>query len=372
VRVETLSTTHFRNLDHAEISFAPGVNLIVGENGHGKTNLLEAVYFFKLGRSFRTRRNEEMIRFEESYCRTVCSCSFADGSVNEFAASIERNAGKKISVSGETIEKLTDLVGRYPVVLFGPNDLGLVSGQPSDRRRFIDVVGSMTDGVYLQQLKEYRRILNQRNAALRMRASRKERESWNIQLVDQGCALIRKRMAITSVIEGYLRQHAVGLEAPFTFSLEYDGAIVREGAAVAGNGREPGLEELREVFETRLLTTEAEELRRGTTLSGPHRDDVIIKIAGRDVRKYGSQGQRRLLAILLKLSELTHLETELGETCVLLLDDVFSEFDPRITVRLQKLLDGGRQVFVTSPIPLNWTGQRKVRVFEVFDGRVKV
>jgi len=368
VRVEKLSTTHFRNLKHAEASFGPTVNLIIGENGQGKTNLLEAVYFFKFGRSFRTRREEELVRFGESFFRTSATCMFEDGCVDEFTASVERNGRKKINISGAEIGKLTELVGRYPVVLFGPQDLRLVSGQPADRRRFIDMVGSMTDSVYIQLLKDYRRILNQRNAALRMRMSRSEREAWNTPLVDKGCALIQKRIGVTTVIERYLHEHAEQLEAPFEFSLEYDGVIARESAAVAGNGNEPGTNELREVFAARLMAAESEELRRGATLVGPHRDDVTIRIAGNDVRKYGSQGQRRLLAILLKLSELTHLETELREPCVLLLDDVFSEFDPRITGRLQKLLEGGRQVFVTSPVSLDWTVSREVRIFTVFEG----
>jgi DNA replication and repair protein RecF len=175
---------------------------------------------------------------------------------------------------------------------------------------------------------------------------------------------------MTTIIENYLHEHANILEVPFGVSLEYEGAIVRESARIAGNGGEVGGVELREVFEAKLTALRGEEIRRGTTLAGPHRDDVLIKIEGKDVRKYGSQGQRRLLAILLKLSELTHLETELREPCILLLDDVFSEFDPRITVKLQRLLDGGRQVFVTSPVELDWSASRQVRIFSVNQGDV--
>lgn len=367
VQVESLSTTHFRNLSHAEIPFSPGVNLFVGENGQGKTNILEAVCFFKFGRSFRTRRETEMIRFEEAFCRVSVACIFEDEHTEKFAASIERNNQKKITISGEEIGKLSDLVGRYPVVLFGPHDLRLISGQPSDRRRFIDMVGCMTDGAYIRLLRDYRRILNQRNAALRVRASRNELEAWNNELTERGCQLIKKRVGMTTIIERYLHEHANILEVPFEFSIEYDGAIVRESDRIAGNSGEV---ELREVFEAKLLSLRDEELRRGTTLVGPHRDDVLIKIEGKDVRKFGSQGQRRLLAILLRLSELTHLETELKEPCILLLDDVFSEFDPRITGKLQRLLDGGRQVFVTSPVELDWTASLEVRVFRVNQGGV--
>jgi DNA replication and repair protein RecF len=357
-------------LNHAEITFSPGVNLFVGENGQGKTNILEAVCFFKFGRSFRTHRETEMIRFDEAFCRVSAACIFEDDQLQKFAASIERNNQKKITISGEEIGKLSDLVGQYPAVLFGPRDLRLISGQPSERRRFIDMVGCMTDGAYIRLLKDYRRILSQRNAALRARASKNELDAWNNELIDRGCQLIEKRVGMTTIIENYLHEHANILEVPFGVSLEYEGAIVRESARIAGNGGEVGGVELREVFEAKLTALRGEEIRRGTTLAGPHRDDVLIKIEGKDVRKYGSQGQRRLLAILLKLSELTHLETELREPCILLLDDVFSEFDPRITVKLQRLLDGGRQVFVTSPVELDWSASRQVRIFSVNQGDV--
>jgi len=345
------------------------VNLFTGENGQGKTNLLEAVFFFKFGRSFRTRQDAEMILFEEEFCRAEASCVFYDGHREYFEAALGRDGGKRVKITGKQIEKLSDLVGRYPVVLFGPQDMRLVTGQPGDRRRFIDMVGSMTDPLHIGLLKDYRRILNQRNAALRARASRRERDAWNKELVEKGCALISKRIALTEVLGRYSTEHAENLAAPFEFSLSYESVIVRESLA-AGSGAAAEQVGLQSVFETKLLSLESEELRRGTTLAGPHRDDLSIKMAGKEVRKYGSQGQRRLLAVLLKLAELSHLEAELKEPCVLLLDDVFSEFDLEITTKLQGLLEGNRQVLVTSPVPLDWAAAHDVRVFTVQNGEV--
>ena len=369
MRVESLSTTQFRNLNHPELSFAPGVNLITGENGQGKTNLLEAVFFFKFGRSFRSRQDEEMIRFDEAFCRVEISCVFEDRHRENFTAAVERGAGKKIEIGGKALDRLSDLVGRYPVVLFGPQDIALVTGQPVERRRFIDMVGSMTDHSYIGLLRDYRRILSQRNAALRSRASRRERDVWNNELVEKGCELISKRIALTSVLERHLAEHASGLRAPFEFALSYDSAIVRDSLRF-NDEAEPAAVDLLGVFETKLLSLEEEEMRRGTTLAGPHRDDLLITMEGKRVRQFGSQGQRRLLAILLKLSELSYLETGLKERCVLLLDDVFSEFDPVITTRLQGLLGGDRQVFVTSPVPLDWADPRDVTAFQVHNGGV--
>jgi DNA replication and repair protein RecF len=265
------------------------------------------------------------------------------------------------------------LVGRYPVVLFGPHDLKLVSGQPQDRRRFVDMVGSMTDSAYINLLKDYRQILNQRNAVLKRNApklARRELEVWNTYLVEKGCDLIDKRQNMVATIEHFLLENADDLRTPFEFKLEYDSTIMKEGRSLSGDGRDPESEQLKAVFETKLRSLEEEELRRRTTLVGPHRDDIVIKLSGKDVRKYGSQGQRRLLAILLKLAELSQLETVLDEPCVLLLDDVFSEFDRGIIEKLQGLFENGRQVFVTSPVPLDWAISRNVKSFEVRGGNV--
>lgn len=370
MRVETLSTARFRNLDHPEITFAPGVNLFVGDNGQGKTNLLEAVFLFKFGRSFRTHRDTEMILFGEPFCRVEAACVFEDGHTEDFSVSIERNGEKQFRVAGNTIGKVSNLIGRYPVVLFGPQDLRLTSGLPSDRRRFVDMVGSMADTSYIRILREYRRIVNQRNVALKARASRSERDAWNKKLAESGCALLAKRIEITKMLKQYMLVHAVRLDTPFAFSVEYNSAVVSESTILAGNSGEPGIDEMRTVFETKLMSIEGEEFRRGTTMVGPHLDDVTIRIDGNEARKFGSQGQRRLLAILMKLAELTHLESELNEPCLLLLDDVFSEFDREMTDRLQNLLEGDRQVLVTSPVPLDWAASRDVRTFTVSGGRV--
>ena len=371
MRVDRLETQNFRNLENTKLSLSPGVNLFVGENGQGKTNLLEAVYLFKFGKSFRAGHETEMVGFGEAFCRLEASCTYAGDYTDTFSISLQRNGRKKISVSGEDVSKLSDLIGRYPVVMFGPHDLRIVSGSPGERRRFVDIVGSMTDAVYVRLLRDYRRILNQRNAALKANASRREREAWNVELVEKGVELISRRRTLTEKLEQHLARHVANLGVPFGFSLEYSSTIADEGVVMAADGQAAGRDEMKSVFETRLAALEREELRRGTTLAGPHRDDIVIRLSGKEVRRYGSQGQRRLLVILLKLSEMTFLEDEKGEPCVLLLDDVFSEFDAVITEKMQGVLESGRQVLVTSPVSLDWAVSRDVRHFTVQDGCVE-
>lgn len=370
VRLEKISTTNFRNLKTAEISFSPGINLLIGDNGHGKTNLLEAISFFKFGRSFRTNRDAELVAFGEQFCRVEAACIYSNGEEEKFSASIEQDGKKAIKTNGRKISKVSELVGRYPVVFFGPHDLKLVSGTPGERRRFLDMVGSMTDESYLTLLKNFRRILAQRNAALKANADKSERTAWNTELVEKGCDLIVRRREITKTIDCYITAHAVGLEGSYEFSLDYDSSILRESAAGTNEGDEPGAPELAEVFEYKLTQVEGEELKRGSTVVGPHRDDVRVKLAGRELKKYGSQGQKRLFAVLAKLSELSHLEAELKEPSVLLLDDVFSEFDKEIAGRLQQLLEGDRQVFITSPFEPAGGKPQNARIFQVAAGRL--
>jgi DNA replication and repair protein RecF len=373
VRVDRFHSTHFRNLAPGTIAFGPGLNLLFGDNGQGKTNLLEAIYFFRFGRSFRAQSDAELVHFGESYCRAEAACTFADSRAETFTFSIERrgdapdsSVARTLKIDGRVLARRSDLAGRFPAVLFGPGDLRIVSGEPEHRRRFFDMVGTMTDPRYLRAAGAYRRTLEQRNAALKARATREEIAAWNERLVETGVELMVMRRALVSRMESAMTAHARGLESPFDFSMRYQSPIL-DGAAAGG--REGGAA-LAEAFHTRLAEVARDELRRGVTLAGPHRDDVELLLDGRDLRRFGSQGQRRLLAVLLKLAELTHLEAELREPCVLLLDDVFSEFDAALTGKMHHLLDGARQVFVTSPVGIDVAVTPRASAYRVESGRV--
>ena len=372
MRVDRLVCTQFRNLETIDLSFAPGVNLFVGDNGQGKTNILEAIQFFKFGRSFRTARDAELIRFGEDFCRVEVACALAAGDGERFAASIERAGAKKIKIHDKEIPRLSDLVGRYPCVLFGPTDLEIVSGAPAERRRFIDMVGSMTDPAYIRCAREYRRILTQRNAALKARAPDDEVNAWNTQIVTAGADLIALRRDLVAALETEMQAHARELHARYEFGLAYESTLLREAETMTAAAGEDDAPTLADVFAVKLGSLEFEERRRATTLAGPHRDDVSVRLDDKDLRKYGSQGQRRLFAVLLKLAELSLLEKRLKEACVLLLDDVFSEFDRDIMTQLQHLLDGTRQVFVTSPVDLDWAESENAKVYRVKAGSVEV
>jgi DNA replication and repair protein RecF len=359
VRIHRFLTTQFRNLQHEPLDFDPTVNLLVGENGQGKTNVLEALYLFKFGRSFRTVRDHEMIRFGEQFCRVDVDCSDSRGERSRFEAAIERSGDKTIKHDGKEVAKYSELVGRYPAVIFGPDDLDIVSGYPAERRRFLDMVGSMTDRAYLDDLRAYRRVLTQRNAALKAQRLDEAQGVWAEELIRCGSSLVRNRQRLVRELAGEMAPHlgALGLDA--RLELEYESELTRN---------RPGEVSDEEQFAARLAAVEHEEARRRTTLVGPHRDDLQLRFNDHDVRRFGSQGQRRLTAILLRLTELTCLERRLDEPCVLLLDDLFSELDNDIAGRLRDHLEGPRQIFITSPLPLAWEG---ARAWSVTGGRVE-
>jgi DNA replication and repair protein RecF len=359
LRIERFSSTQFRNLDHDPVVFSPRNNLFVGSNGQGKTNILEALQFFQFGRSFRTSRDYELIQFDAPFCRMEVRTADDDG--DTFSASIERSGRKRIKVAGQDVVRYSEMVGRYPCVLFGPQDLALVSGYPVERRKFLDAVGSMTDAGYLRRLRDYRRVLKQRNAAFKVRNTREALNVWTEELIRTGCAVTRQRVAVLDALRTVLRPHVDGMGLPFEVELRYESELVDN------QPEEVGLEEQ---FAASLAAAEFEETRRGLTLVGPHRDDVKLLADGRDLRRYGSQGQRRLVAVMLRLAELSYLEGQLREPSVLLLDDLFSELDENTADRLKPLLAGDRQVFVTSPVPLAWEAAGPARAFEVTGGRI--
>lgn len=365
MRVDRVQTANFRNLTGDTLELGPGLNVLIGENGQGKTNFLEAIHYFRFGRSFRAQSDAELIRFDEPFCRVEVNATFADGHSETFACGIERrgnSVNRTIKVAGQLLARRSDLAGRFPVVLFGPNDLRTVSGEPEHRRRFFDMVGTTTDPRYLRAANDYRRALDQRNAALKARASRDEMVAWNERLVEPGAELVLRRRELALRLEARMTAEARAIESPFEFSMRYESTLMPpEGAS---------MEEIQQRFHERLVASASEEMRRGVTLTGPHRDDIQLCLGANDLRRYGSQGQRRLFAVLLKLAEMVHIESELRESCVLLLDDVFSEFDSAIMGRLQRLFEGARQVFVTTPVELPQRESERTRVLHVQNGRV--
>lgn len=323
-----LSVRDFRNLAHVDLDVPAEGFAVVGENGHGKTNLLEAVYYLQLQRSFRGARDVELVRFGASAFHI--GAGVHGGKASIIGAGFDR-AGrrKKVVLDGVEVSRLSDAIGALPSVIFSPADLALVGGGPGERRRYLDVVLSLTSRIYLHALQRYRAALGNRNAALRQHGSEADAESrvtiWDPALAQYGAIIWRERARWVAAHAAAFSElcAAIGEQAPVELHLV---------SQFIGDGDPETL--LLQSLERRRRV----DLLRGVTHSGPHRDDLGIVLGGRDLRTYGSAGQQRTAAIALRLLEAATIRADLGREPVILLDDPFAELDVRRSAAILELL----------------------------------
>lgn len=327
----------YRSYESLSLSPAPGVNVIVGENAQGKTNAIEAVFLCALGRSHRTSRDAELIK---SGCAgAYVGLSFQRGEgVHEIEFKLRENERRQIYVDKQAITRSAELMGQLNVVMFSPEDLFLIKGGPAERRRFVDMELSQLYPAYYRALQQYNAVLKQRNALLKSDTAGLEALSlWDEQLSRYGAFIMEKRAEFSARLQAYARAlHSAVTDGRETLSVAYAPHIEMEEKGYPLIGR----------LMDALARCANEDLRRGFTSIGPHRDDLFISINGEETRVFGSQGQQRTAALSLKLSQIEILRAETGENPVLLLDDVLSELDDR---RGKLLLEALRacQSFIT-------------------------
>ncbi len=280
----------------------------MGENGSGKSNLMEAIYLLATGKSFRAERDNEMVAYGQEFARV-------NGEIDETELEVILNERKQFKVNGVARRQI-DFVGKLPTVIFSPQDLELVTGSPSGRRRYLDSVIFQVDREYRRCLISYEKGVRQRNRLLDAiregRAGRNQLFFWDRLLIKNGEYITRKR-------EDYLRELGEG-----EYGTEYDKSVISEA---------------------RLKQYETEEVAAATTLVGPHRDDFVINLKGRDVSKFGSRGEQRMAVLWLKKGEMRYL----GGSPLLLLDDIFSELDHKHREEVTGWVeDYGGQVVMTT------------------------
>ena len=342
--VRGIELTNFRNISAAALSFSPGMNVIGGRNAQGKTNLLEAIHLFSLGRSFRTRNLDEAIRFGEEYlfCRLA---GRSDAGVDfRIEIGLERSGRLKVSVNGTRAAGIAEIIGVIPSVIFVAEDILIAGGPPANRRAYLDYTAAQVSPAFLRDLREYRRVLRHRNALLEA-AARGGREpealeAWDEALIARAAAIVRGRREVLGDVArraagllGEVMRGAPGLE--MTYVCSFDPTDKDPAAALR--------EALARVRET--------ERRRGYTMAGPHYDDVSICLESAELRRYGSQGRKRLAALVLKLAQAGTIMDRRGERPVVLLDDIFSELDRETGERLRGHIVESYQSFVTTPRP---------------------
>jgi DNA replication and repair protein RecF len=349
-----LAAREFRNFTHLNVDVPARGLVVVGENGHGKTNLLEAVAYLALLRSCRGARDADVIRFGAPAFHVRATLG-PPAPWHTVSVGYERaTKRKRATLDGVEQARLTNALGALPSVAFSPADVSLVAGGPGERRRYLDVLLALSSPAYLQALQQYRAALLRRNAALRLaqrdggRAHEHDARVsvWEPTLAESGGFLVAARHA-------FVDDHADQYRHLCTAIGEREGAVLRYQSVGGDNshGATTSASAQGEALARALAHQRGTELRRGVTLVGPHRDDLQLQLGGRDLRTFGSAGQQRSAAIALRLLELASLRAALGHAPLLLLDDPFAELDLGRAGRVLALLEdaGAAQVLLAVP-----------------------
>jgi DNA replication and repair protein RecF len=346
-----------------EVDFHPHLNLFLGLNAQGKTNILEALYCLSTTRSFRAASDEEMIQFNQSE-GAIEGLLHGEKGEERIRLELRKGKNKTLWVSGKKQKKLSTMLGKIPAVVFSPDDLFLVKGGPALRRRYLDITILQIDQGYLNDLQQYERTLKQRNSLLRQKTPGLEAQLavWDQPLSQYGAALMLKRQATLDRLSQFageaLRDLTGGLEH---FEMRYEPNLKLEATP----------EVLKEKMLEALSRARREEIARGVTVVGPHRDDLGLWVNGQPLRKFGSQGQQRTGALALKLAQLSFLTEGCHTDPLVLFDDVMSELDEnRQAFFLNRMQQGGQSFFTGTSGNDFAAALKKARVFKVEEGRV--
>ena len=336
--IKNIQLTNFRNYDFLETEFHKNVNLILGNNAQGKTNLLEAIYITSIGRSFRTNKDSDLVYFGADFAKIKVE---AEKELYNTSVDIvvKKDSKKSIKKDGVTVKRTSDLLENIFIVIFSPEDLKIVKDEPEKRRKFIDRELCQMKPAYYESLSNYKKILLQRNTYLKEEnIDQSILDLWDIQLARYGAKIMQMRKLFIDKISN--------------ISHEIHSSIT--------NGREnlvikyhpnldlyENLKEQEDFFYEELKKSYGNDLKQRTTTKGPHKDDISFIVNDINMRNFGSQGQQRTCALSLKLAELHLIKEETGEDAILLLDDVMSELDIQRQEYLIKTLKEN-QLFITT------------------------
>ncbi len=358
--IQSLELSNFRNYCNLNIDFDNGTNILYGNNAQGKTNILESIYLAGTSKSHRAARDREIIKFneQEAHIKVIIKKNSIPVRIDMH---LKKNRSKGIAVNGIPIRKASEIFGICNVVFFSPEDLNIIKNGPTERRRFIDLELCQLDKVYLHNLVNYNKIINQRNKLLKDIGFGNDTELkdtldvWDMQLADYGARLITRRNQficdINEIIYGIHRKLTDNREE---LNIEYEPNII-------GNN----------LYEELVRCREKDFKLKSTTV-GPHRDDISFFIGGVDLRKYGSQGQQRTAALSLKLSEIELVKLMIKDIPILLLDDVLSELDSSRQRQLLESLNNIQTIITCTGLDEFIENRFSIdTIYEVINGTVK-
>jgi DNA replication and repair protein RecF len=330
---------NFRNYQETKIDFYNGINIIYGENGSGKTNILEAIYFLALTKSFRTNSEKHLVLNNQEMFRIKGEFENTQGRVLDCSIAYALTEGKRLVVNSQKFLKFSDYIGEVPTVLLEPSDLTLSQGPPQQRRRFIDLLLCQSHKLYLHHLMQYNRSLKQRNQVLQSeKFDQQMLYSWEENLIKNGIEIIKKRKETAEYLSETVKHY-------YQMLSNKDDKIK---IIYQSNVEEKNDKALESLYRQQFEMNRAQEIEASYTKVGPHRDELLFLLKGKPMRIHSSQGEHKTFIIALKLAEFFYLQKHRSETPILLFDDIFGELDAnRIQLMLNQLSDFG-QVFVTT------------------------
>lgn len=342
---------NFRNHADTLLDFGRGINVLWGRNGQGKTNILEAISYLSLTKSFYASSDATAVRFGTNAFEVEGEIVSDSGVRYTVQVTYGLEPGEKaFTVNSARPESLASVIGAFPVVILSPENNAITFGGPAARRRFMDLTLSQVSRVYLDEVLEYRKILRHRNRLLtEARATGTGNpvalEPWTINLLQYGSRIVKRRLDFVAEFRGYIeRSYRTLVETGEEPGIEYASfGSLAPGATV---------EEIARLMDTALRARAAEEMRRGSTLVGPHRDELRLSINGAALQQYASQGQHKTYLVALKTAEFFYLQERRSESPIFLLDDLFSELDEGRSRRILDLVAGLGQTIITT------TGER--------------
>lgn len=360
--LKKLTINKFRNIERSTLEFDVRFNLFHGSNGQGKTNYLESIFFLGTLKSFRNAKQKEMLPWNENI--SLLDCSLFDNDIShELSVSFE-NSAKLLKIDGKSASRAVDYCKMLSVVAFAPEEIAMINGSPEQRRRYLDRAVFSSDPGYLKIYHDYYRVLKQRNQLLKLR-NYAGIEAWTDQLTTTGARLALER----SVYAGKLSEAFNSFYKSISGSDEEVSLCYRTSSYAGGSTHE----EIRDELIKAITLTSRMERERGTTLVGPHRDDLEFYLNNRLIREHGSQGQQKSFVMALKMSEIDYLSRKSERVPILLLDDMTAELDrSRIEHLMDFLINRDMQVFITTtdqtsvPLPAGM----KCSAFLVENGRI--
>lgn len=356
---------NFRNYSNLEVSFHPGNNIFIGENGMGKTNILEGIYLLGMMKSFRSVLDKDLINWESD---SFFIKGLFEDSDSESNISIGVHNGKKeVCYNDSVFSKLTKLIGTLKLVFFCQEDMSLILGSPADRRKYLDITLSLADPRYIELLINYRKALRQRNSALKSTAETNPSTDlvsvWDHQLVEYGSDILKIRKEFFDPINELTKQYYNSLNFEISdFHLSYQFSI----------GKVNGIDSIKDQYYSKLKENRPREIRYKQTLYGPHKDDFFIRNGDVVFKKFASQGQCRAGALTLKLAMTKYLEQSTQEKMILLMDDILLDLDNKKKESFLELVDGRQNFFTSTSLHGFDQIKRNSKIYNILDSKIEL